>query len=81
MMGFGGPPRTLLSSGRRASLEFVLNATWPRSLTRMPKQRVFQRGKKRGELTAVSGCDQDLLCGSDYGGDNDPAAEHWPTII
>lgn len=68
MMGFGGPPRTLLSSGRRASLEFVLNATWPRSLTRMPKQRVFQRGKKRGELTAVSGCDQDLLCGSDYGG-------------
>lgn len=70
VMGFGGQPRALLSPGRQASqqLQFVPRTTWPRSLTRMPKQRGFQRGKKRGELTGTPACDQDLLCGGDYCG-------------
>lgn len=72
MMGFGGQPRALLlSSGRQASQRsssLCCTITRAGSLTGVPKQRGLQRGKNRGELTATSGCHQDLLCGSDYWG-------------
>lgn len=51
-----------------APLKFVWHTMGARPLARTPKQRWFQRGKKRGELTGTSDCDPALLCGGDYGG-------------
>lgn len=51
-----------------APLKFLWHTTGARPLACMPKQRRFQRGKKRGELTGTSDCDPALLCGGDYSG-------------
>lgn len=44
-----------------APLKFVWHTTGARPLAHTPKQRRFQRGKKRGELTGTSECDPALL--------------------
>lgn len=51
-----------------ATLKFAWHATGARPLAHTPKQRRFQRGKQRGELTGTSDCDPALLCGGDYSG-------------
>lgn len=48
-------------------LTFAWHTTGAQPLAHTPKQRRFQRGKKRGELTGTSDCDPAPLCGGDYG--------------